>query len=297
MKVYNDVMKYRFGFNGQEKDNEVSGVGNSVSFKYRIHDTRLGRFLSVDPLAPDYPWNSPYAFAENDVIGCIDLEGLERLVVTGTFGGGAETRTRGASDWLRKTAQWGAAMQYPSAGIAVGWFTYGGTNISTNSGRTARHMGENGNMTTREGGETNAFRHVFWQATITSQFGSMIAEEFGNAHEGVRINEGVHIDWSQPLVQDLPAADDVVDFLNNDIGRQVGTKLGENATPTQIALEVLNIQRTEGLWEVNVSEGGAYTISRNPISAAQYLASLKMLQTLDNNGMTENDRKELEIEK
>jgi hypothetical protein len=31
----------------------------------------------VDPLAPEYVWNSPYAFAENRVIDGIDLEGLE----------------------------------------------------------------------------------------------------------------------------------------------------------------------------------------------------------------------------
>ena len=34
------------------------------------------RFLSVDPLAKSYPWNSTYAFAENDVIRSIDLDGL-----------------------------------------------------------------------------------------------------------------------------------------------------------------------------------------------------------------------------
>jgi RHS repeat-associated protein len=69
---------YRYGFNGQEKDNEVKGEGNSLSFKYRIYDSRLGRFLSVDPLADSYPWNSPYAFAENDPINFIDLEGAEK---------------------------------------------------------------------------------------------------------------------------------------------------------------------------------------------------------------------------
>ncbi|MEM6299595.1 MAG: hypothetical protein AAF740_12980, partial [Bacteroidota bacterium] len=37
----------------------------------------LAKFLSVDPLAKDYPWNSVYAFAENRVIDGIDLEGLE----------------------------------------------------------------------------------------------------------------------------------------------------------------------------------------------------------------------------
>ncbi|MEZ5002059.1 MAG: RHS repeat-associated core domain-containing protein [Chitinophagales bacterium] len=70
---------YRFAFNGQEQDNELKGNGNSLAFKYRIYDARLGRFLSVDPLAKSYPWNSTYAFAENRVIDGIDLEGLEYL--------------------------------------------------------------------------------------------------------------------------------------------------------------------------------------------------------------------------
>lgn len=33
--------------------------------------------MSVDPLAPEYPHNSPYAFSENKVIQFIELEGLE----------------------------------------------------------------------------------------------------------------------------------------------------------------------------------------------------------------------------
>lgn len=65
---------YRFGFNNQEKESEL---GDYYAFEYRIHDARLGRFLSVDPLAPEYPWNSVYAFAENRVIDGIDLEGQE----------------------------------------------------------------------------------------------------------------------------------------------------------------------------------------------------------------------------
>jgi RHS repeat-associated protein len=72
---------YAYGFQGQEKDDEIKGDGNSINYKYRVHDPRLGRFLSVDPLAPDYPWNSPYAFSENRVIDGIDLEGLEYVSV------------------------------------------------------------------------------------------------------------------------------------------------------------------------------------------------------------------------
>lgn len=65
---------YRYGFNGKEKDKEWN---DNYAFEYRIHDPRLGRFLSIDPLTASYPYNSPYAYAENRVIDGIDLEGLE----------------------------------------------------------------------------------------------------------------------------------------------------------------------------------------------------------------------------
>ena len=68
---------YRYGFQGQEMDDEIKGEGNSVNFKFRMHDPRLGRFFAVDPLDWKYPWNSPYAFSENRVIDGIELEGLE----------------------------------------------------------------------------------------------------------------------------------------------------------------------------------------------------------------------------
>ncbi len=68
------AQKYRFGFNNQEKDGEL---GETYAFEYRIHDARLGRFLSVDPLVLEYSWNSPYCFAENRVIDGRDLEGKE----------------------------------------------------------------------------------------------------------------------------------------------------------------------------------------------------------------------------
>jgi len=67
---------YKYGFNNQEQDREF---GEYYSFEYRVNDVRLGRFLSVDPLEGEYPWNSTYAFAENDIIRCVDLEGAEKL--------------------------------------------------------------------------------------------------------------------------------------------------------------------------------------------------------------------------
>ncbi len=68
---------YRYGFQGQELDNEIKGEGNSVNYKYRMHDPRVGRFFASDPIAYNFPWNSPYAFSENRVIDGVELEGLE----------------------------------------------------------------------------------------------------------------------------------------------------------------------------------------------------------------------------
>ncbi len=68
---------YRYGFQGQEKDDEIKGSNYSVNYKYRMHDPRLGRFFAVDPLAPKYPHNSPYAFSENRLMDGVELEGLE----------------------------------------------------------------------------------------------------------------------------------------------------------------------------------------------------------------------------
>ena len=41
---------YRYGFNGQEKDDEVSGEGNTNTAEYWEYNTRLGRRWNLDPV-------------------------------------------------------------------------------------------------------------------------------------------------------------------------------------------------------------------------------------------------------
>lgn len=80
---------YRYGFNGKEMDNEVkedevtgeSGVGNSYDYGFRVYDSRIAKFLSVDPLSSEYPWYTPYQFAGNQPIIAVDLDGLEPVYV------------------------------------------------------------------------------------------------------------------------------------------------------------------------------------------------------------------------
>ena len=78
---YSTANDYRYGFQGQEKDNEIKGEGNSLNYTFRMHDPRVGRFFAIDPLAPQYAYNSPYAFSENRVLDAIELEGLEKYLI------------------------------------------------------------------------------------------------------------------------------------------------------------------------------------------------------------------------
>jgi RHS repeat-associated protein len=67
---------YRFGYQGSEKDNEVSGDGNSYTTEFRQLDPRLGRWFSVDPWEQKYPYISPYASMHNNPINLTDVRGL-----------------------------------------------------------------------------------------------------------------------------------------------------------------------------------------------------------------------------
>lgn len=76
--IGNNVGDYRFGFNG--KENEIKGDGNQQDYGMRIYEPRLGKFLSVDPIAKNYPWYTPYQFAGNMPIIAIDIDGEEPAV-------------------------------------------------------------------------------------------------------------------------------------------------------------------------------------------------------------------------
>jgi RHS repeat-associated protein len=76
-RTYSATNSYRYGFNGNENDNEVKGEGNEQDYGMRVYDTRLGRFLSVDPLRKQYPNLTPYQFSSNSPIANVDLDGGE----------------------------------------------------------------------------------------------------------------------------------------------------------------------------------------------------------------------------
>jgi len=74
--------QYRFGFNGKEADPKWMGVGVAIDYGFRVHDARVGRFLSVDPLRAQYPMLTTYQYASNSPVWMIDVDGLEGGVAT-----------------------------------------------------------------------------------------------------------------------------------------------------------------------------------------------------------------------
>ena len=77
-------INYRYGFNGNEKDNEIKGESSQVDYGDRIYDPRLGRWLSKDPFMAKYPGISPYGFSLNNPISFSDKDG-DSVIITITI--------------------------------------------------------------------------------------------------------------------------------------------------------------------------------------------------------------------
>ncbi len=61
------------------------GMNDTILNKVKIQPEQLLRWLSVDPLAKDYPSISPYAFVANNCINAIDPDGRKILFVNGHY--------------------------------------------------------------------------------------------------------------------------------------------------------------------------------------------------------------------
>ncbi len=64
---------HRFGFNGQEKDDDINGSGNLNTAMYWEYDTRLGRRMNLDP-KPDAQFSRYSCFKDNPIFN-VDVKG------------------------------------------------------------------------------------------------------------------------------------------------------------------------------------------------------------------------------
>ena len=74
-------------------------------------------------------------------------------------------------------------------------------------------------------GHNDAFRHAFWNARMTAEFGENWAKQYGTAHEAVttQINNS--------------SVREAMDLYNNEVGRQIAID-NPNASPAQLADKV-----------------------------------------------------------
>ena len=66
---------YRYGFNSHEKDDEIAGVGNQLSFGNFGYNPRIGRRWNLDPQWQRMPGQSPYSVNNNSPISHYDPDG------------------------------------------------------------------------------------------------------------------------------------------------------------------------------------------------------------------------------
>lgn len=187
---------YRYGFNGKEQDAEVAGTGNWYDYGFRVHNPRLGRFVSVDPLANSFPYYTPFSYAGNQVAWAMDLEGAEQKVSTTTTTTTTQkvTTAQDTSLWddfvegVVAVDQWfvsgfGGSLDFMSA--ADTWLaqhrgakgvektTFGLSVESTsNDGMKYKVKGEVVSTTSSDGGESNQAK-IKYEQTLSTNTGSL----------------------------------------------------------------------------------------------------------------------------
>jgi RHS repeat-associated protein len=82
-KLNNDLK-----FNGKELNEDLDLYWYEYGFRNNF-DPQLGRFHSIDPLASDYPYYTPYQFAGNQPTIAVDIDGLEPAFINDLMQWGA----------------------------------------------------------------------------------------------------------------------------------------------------------------------------------------------------------------
>jgi RHS repeat-associated protein len=192
---------YQYKYNGKEFQDEL-GL-NFYDYGARNYDPAIGRWMSVDPLAHEFPWQSPYVAFNNNPIIFIDPDGRAAVNVN---------RDPPYDKWNRLNRQ-------EKNIILLDPQFYKAKTIEKNAGKafemTKATFGHQG-----KGDESDAFRHAFWMATNTQEVGERFSQKWGDAHE-----------YSTPV--DEVSTDLYMDIHNNDVGVEIG-KNNPNATPEEL---------------------------------------------------------------
>jgi RHS repeat-associated protein len=197
------ISDYRFGFNGMEKENEIMGDGNNYDYGARIYNSRLGKWLSVDPLQNIYPFLSPYCYVANSPISLTDPDGkriiiywkknfwgkpvmhiqISGVIINSTMKAMPDFEIRNANLKVQESLEEHYNKNYGSFKVKVDYQMRVGTSNDVNSDDHVIHLVGSGILNNKEGGYTNALGgkimwldyNYFWSPIFPT-----IAHEFGH---------------------------------------------------------------------------------------------------------------------
>jgi RHS repeat-associated protein len=243
-----------FGFNGKENDNEVKGKGNQQDYGMRIYDTRLSRFLSVDPMAEKMPSWFSYSYCFNNPINLIDPSGMIPYPVNAKFKG----EVFRIDSWFGKRS---TGLKYASTfhkGLDInfggGKFDYGAPVLTTHTGIASiddspdGNKGRNVTVTAPDGSFRTKYLHLKaidvkegQNVTEANQIGeiggSRSGEEFGgqvHLHYQIEKFDAINKKWEpyNPTEGNGNQKDNVVDPQTWIVPKKSESKLNFNFYPT-----------------------------------------------------------------
>lgn len=116
------LRKFRYSFNGKEKDGDGEWGDVAYDYGFRIYDPSTGRFMSIDPLRSKNEYLSPYAAFDNSPIAMNDPDGKDAIVVingntisitTKIYIYGKDATSKAAGDFQRQLMRdWDIGLQY-----------------------------------------------------------------------------------------------------------------------------------------------------------------------------------------
>ena len=278
----------RFGYTGHEKENDLAeGV---YTTQYRLLDTRLGRWMSVDPLFAKYPDMSAYNYCGGNPVVFWDPDGgnyivIGGLVIIGLKLLGKKLQSNENSSDVKTV---GFICEHPGVALRTGdcidgleklpWLSMYAGNFQVNL-QNAKILKKTTKSNDLEGSEGNAYRHVLWQAMITSEFSEEIATQIGNVHE-----DDAMVNLDERLFKTVSEADQTIDLLNNEIGRAIG-KRNPGCSKNDLAKEVLKEFKNSGFYVAEQCKDGKYFVYKKRISEYKYNEGIKLIDTKGENGL------------
>lgn len=284
---------YAYGFNGMRKDDEIYGAtGTSYDFGARLYDPRVGRWLSLDPMAASYPGISPYVFVANSPLQYVDPDG--RKIDRANSVGLKEFR-RALLETPTGKSLWQQLKRHPTL-VTINvtdqaLFIPAGNSINPVEGVVGYPTGPNGQPTLLTARDGTAYYET---ATLNVSLGVFNLKQNTAANQGVAQFEDIPAASQQGAVQDELANGSYESNLLGFGGIVVSNmtdmvSLGNNA-PTDVVVPTPLAGETRGEYIGRVGGHEAMHV----LNDAQTQSNMSFPQTRDRTTLNKNINSEQE---